>query len=106
MFCPVDLLRQLSSFSQSELELASGGIPSNSSKRSQAFREHSCDDIGRTEAIQVLWTLQVESPFSEREREREIYANISQRTFAFCKTMMEGLGHTYILTGNLDRPTE
>lgn len=48
--------RQLSSFSQSELELASGGIPSNSSKRSQAFREHSCDDIGRTEAIQARLT--------------------------------------------------
>ncbi|XP_029607768.1 EF-hand calcium-binding domain-containing protein 4A isoform X1 [Salmo trutta] len=48
--------RQLSSFSQSELELASGGIPSNSSKRSQAFREHSCDDIGWTEAIQARLT--------------------------------------------------
>lgn len=74
MFCPVDLLRQLSSFSQSELEQASDGIPCNPSKRRQAFGEHSCDDNGRTEAIQVLWTPQVESPF--RESEREIYANI------------------------------
>ncbi|XP_042175695.1 EF-hand calcium-binding domain-containing protein 4A isoform X2 [Oncorhynchus tshawytscha] len=48
--------RQLSSFSQSELELASDGIPFNSSKRRRAFREHSCDDNGRTEAIQARLT--------------------------------------------------